>query len=40
MKKLVILGNGGYSRTLQDVAEQLGYNLLVPGHSECHKTLI
>ena len=28
MKKLVILGNGGYSRTLQDVAEQLGYNLL------------
>lgn len=28
MKKLVILGNGDYSRTLQDVAEQLGYNLL------------
>ena len=28
MKKLVVLGNGGYSRTLQDVAEQLGYNLL------------
>lgn len=28
MKKLVVLGNGGYSRTLQDVAEQLRYNIL------------
>lgn len=27
-KKLVILGNGGYSKTLQDVAEQLGYEIL------------
>lgn len=26
--KLVILGNGGYSKTLQDVAEQLGYDIL------------
>lgn len=26
--KLVILGNGGYSQTLQDVAEQLGYEIL------------
>ena len=25
--KLVILGNGGYSKTLQDVAEQLGYEI-------------
>lgn len=28
MKKLVVLGNGGYSRTLQDVAEQLGHKIL------------
>ena len=26
--RLVILGNGGYSNTLQDVAEQLGYDIL------------
>ena len=26
--RLVILGNGGYSKTLQDVAEQLGYDIL------------
>ena len=29
MNKLVILGDGGYSRTLQDVAEQLWYEILV-----------
>ena len=28
MARLVILGNGGYSQTLQDVAEQLGYEIL------------
>lgn len=28
MKKLVILGNGGYAHTLIDVAEQLGYDIL------------
>lgn len=28
MKKLVILGNGGYAHTLIDVAEQLGYEIL------------
>ena len=28
MKKLIILGNGSYSQTIQDVAEQLGYEIL------------
>lgn len=28
MKKIVLLGNGGYSRTLKDIAEQLGYLIL------------
>ena len=28
MENLVILGSGGYGRTLQDVAEQLGYEIL------------
>lgn len=28
MKNLVILGNGGYSRTVQDIAEQCGYNII------------
>ena len=37
MKKLVILGSGGYGHTVADVAEQLGYNILflddsLPGH--------
>lgn len=29
MKKLVILGAGGYGRTVADVAEQLGYSAIV-----------
>ena len=29
MKRLVILGAGGYSRTVADVAEQLGYSIIV-----------
>ena len=28
MKKLVILGNGGYGRSVADLAEQLGYTIL------------
>ncbi len=37
MKRLVILGAGGYGRTVKDVAEQLGYSAVVlddadPGH--------
>lgn len=28
MKKLVVLGNGGYSRTVQDIAEQCGYKII------------
>ena len=28
MKRLVILGSGGYGRTVADVAEQLGYNTI------------
>ena len=37
MKRLVILGSGGYGHTVADVAEQLGYNILflddsLPGH--------
>ena len=28
MKKLVILGSGGYGHTVADVAEQIGYNIL------------
>lgn len=36
--RLIILGSGGYGRTVQDIAEQLGYDLIVvlddshPGH--------
>ena len=29
MKRLVILGSGGYGRTVYDVAEQLGYSITV-----------
>lgn len=29
MKRLVILGSGGYGRTVKDVAEQLGYTTIV-----------
>ena len=37
MKRLVILGSGGYGRTVTDVAHQLGYSIIVlddadPGH--------
>ncbi len=37
MKQLVILGSGGYGRTVADVAEQLGYSIIfldgsLPGH--------
>lgn len=28
MKRLIILGSGGYGHTVADVAEQLGYNIL------------
>lgn len=29
MKRLIILGSGGYGRTVKDVAEQLGYTTIV-----------
>lgn len=37
MKRLVILGSGGYGHTVADVAEQLGYNVVflddaIPDH--------
>lgn len=37
MKRLVILGSGGYGRTVADVAHQLGYSTIdlddaVPAH--------
>ena len=28
-KKLIILGSGGYGRTVYDIAEQLGYSITV-----------
>ena len=28
-KQLVILGSGGYGRTVYDIAEQLGYSITV-----------
>ena len=34
MKKLVILGSGGYGRTVYDVAEQLGYSITVLDDSD------
>lgn len=29
MKKLVVLGSGGYGRTIKDIAEQLGYSISI-----------
>lgn len=34
MKRLVILGSGGYGRTVHDVAEQLGYSITVLDDSD------
>ena len=34
MKRLVILGSGGYGRTVYDVAEQLGYSITVLDDSD------
>ena len=34
MKRLVILGSGGYGRTVYDVAEQLGYSIIVLDDSD------
>ena len=33
-KKLIILGSGGYGRTVYDIAEQLGYSITVLDDSE------
>ena len=34
MKRLVILGSGGYGRTVYDIAEQLGYSITVLDDSD------
>ena len=33
-KKLIILGSGGYGRTVYDIAEQLGYSVTVLDDSD------
>lgn len=33
-KKLIILGSGGYGRTIYDIAEQLGYSVIVLDDSD------
>lgn len=33
-RKLIILGSGGYGRTVYDVAEQLGYSITVLDDSD------
>ncbi len=33
-KKLIILGSGGYGRTVYDIAEQLGYSVIVLDDSD------
>lgn len=38
-RKLVILGSGGYGRTVYDVAEQLGYSITVLDDSDCKHPL-
>lgn len=39
MKRLVILGSGGYGRTVYDVAEQLGYSITVLDDSDIEHPL-
>ena len=39
MKRLVILGSGGYGRTVYDVAEQLGYSITVLDGSDRERPL-
>ena len=39
MKRLVILGSGGYGRTVYDVAEQLGYSTTVLDDSDSENPL-
>lgn len=39
MKRLVILGSGGYGRTVYDVAEQLGYSITVLDDSDSEHPL-
>ena len=39
MKRLVILGSGGYGRTVADVAEQLGYTTIVLDDADQAHTL-
>lgn len=34
MKRLAILGSGGYGRTVYDVAEELGYSITVLDDSD------
>ena len=36
MKRIVILGSGGYGRTVADVAEQLGYFTIVLDDDPAH----
>ena len=40
MKRLVILGAGGYGRTVADVAEQLGYSIIVLDDSNPYHPLL
>ena len=40
MKRLVILGSGGYGRTVYDVAEQLGYSVTVLDDSDREHPLV
>lgn len=39
MKRLVILGSGGYGRTVYDIAEQLGYSITVLDDSDNEHSL-
>ena len=34
MKRLVLLGSGGYGRTVKDVAEQLGYSTIILDYAD------
>lgn len=40
MKRLVILGSGGYGRTVKDVAEQLGYTAIILDNADLAHPLL